>query len=325
MTYALDSRPALRLSSPTAMRELILFGAILIVGAGFSLASPYFLTPVNLIQTLRAALELAIVSAGMTLVIIMGCIDVSVGGVLAVSAIVIGKSYQAGMPPWVVAPIGLLSGAVLGACNGVLTTKLKVPPIIATLGSMYIFSAIMFVVIGGAWISGLPGTLSPIVNGAVFFIPSAAIVIMLVYGACWILLRRVPFGRHLYAIGCNEQAAKLVGINVDRSKIAAYAILGLLAGFAALLYVARLRNVEINIGTSIALEAIAATVLGGTSIRGGEGNLLGTLLGVFFIRVIQNGLVLVGVSSLWETVIIGSLLVVVLIVDAITSRKKSRA
>jgi ribose/xylose/arabinose/galactoside ABC-type transport system permease subunit len=324
MTQATELRPTLRATSPTATREIILFIAIILVGAAFSFASPYFLTPLNLIQTLRAALELAIVSAGMTLVIIMGGIDVSVGGILAVSAMVIGKSYQAGLPPWVVGPIGLVTGALLGSWNGWLTTKLKVPPIIATLGSMYIFSAIMFIVIGGAWISGLPNTLSPLVNGAVLFVPSALLLIIFVYAACWILLRRVPFGRHIYAIGSSEHSAKLVGINVDRTKIITYAILGLLAGFAALLYVARLRNVEINIGTAIALEAIAATILGGTSIRGGVGSLIGTLLGVVFIRIIQNGLVLIGVSSLWETVVIGVLLIMVLATDALRNRNNPR-
>jgi ribose transport system permease protein/AI-2 transport system permease protein len=324
MSIVADIRPVLRFSSPTATRELYLFIAILLVGAGFTFTSPYFLTPINLIQTLRASLELAIVSAGMTLVIIMGGIDVSVGGILAVTAIVIGKSYQAGLSSFLVAPIGLATGTLLGTWNGFLTTKLKVPPIIATLGSMYIFSAIMFIVIGGAWISGLPGTLSPLVNGTVLHIPASALVILVVYAGCWILLRKVPFGRHLYALGCNETSAKLVGINVDRTKIATYALLGFLAGLAALLYVARLRNVEINIGTTVALEAIAATILGGTSIRGGVGSLLGTLLGVIFIRIIQNGLVLIGVSSLWETVIIGSLLIVVLTADAIRNRNKPR-
>jgi ribose transport system permease protein/AI-2 transport system permease protein len=119
-------------------------------------------------------------------------------------------------------------------------------------------------------------------------------------------------------------AARLVGINVDRTKIMTYGLLGLLAGFAALLYVARLRNVEINIGTTVALEAIAATILGGTSIRGGVGSLLGTLLGVVFIKMIQNGLVLIGVSSLWETVIIGSLLIIVLTIDSVTGRNSPR-
>jgi ribose/xylose/arabinose/galactoside ABC-type transport system permease subunit len=325
MQNAIAMRPALRLTSPTATRELALFIAILVVGAGFSLGSPYFLTAMNLIQTLRVALELAIVSAGMTLVIIMGGIDVSVGGILAVSAIIIGKGYQAGLPSIVVAPLGLLTGTLLGSWNGFLTTKLRVPPIIATLGSMYIFSAIMFLVIGGAWISGLPGTLSPMINGNVVGIPAAGIVILCVYAACWLMLRKIPFGRHLYAIGCSEPSARLIGINVDRTKIATYAMLGFLAGFAALLYVARLRNVEINIGTTIALEAIAATILGGTSIRGGVGSLLGTLLGVIFIRIIQNGLVLLGISSLWETVIIGSLLIIVLAADAFHNRRKAKS
>ena len=325
MASVTDIRPALRLVSPTASRELALILAILAVGAIFTLASPYFLTVNNLVQTMRAGLELAIVSAGMTLVIIMGGIDVSVGGILAVSAIIIGKAYQIGVPSFAVAPLALATGTLLGAFNGMLAAKLKVPPIIATLGSMYIFSAIMFLVIGGAWIAGLPGTLSPLVNGKVVFVPASAIVIAVVYIFAWMLLRKLPYGKHLYAIGCNEQSARLVGINVDRTKIVTYALLGLLAGLAALLYVARLRNVEINIGTSIALEAIAATILGGTNIRGGEGSLLGTLLGVVFIRIMQNGLVLTGISSLWEAVIIGSLLVVVLTADAVHNRNKPRA
>lgn len=325
MASVTDMRPALRLVSPTASRELALILAILVVGAIFTFASPYFLTVNNLVQTMRAGLELAIVSAGMTLVIIMGGIDVSVGGILAVSAIIIGKAYQAGLPSFAVAPLGLAAGALLGAVNGIVTAKLKVPPIIATLGSMYIFSAIMFLVIGGAWIAGLPGTLSPLVNGKLGFVPASAIVIAVVYLFAWVLLRKLPYGKHLYAIGCNEQAARLAGINVDRTKIMTYTLLGLLAGLAALLYVARLRNVEINIGTTIALEAIAATILGGTNIRGGVGSLLGTLLGVVFIRIMQNGLVLTGISSLWEAVIIGSLLIIVLTADAVHNRSNPRA
>ncbi|WP_164730595.1 ABC transporter permease [Pelagibacterium montanilacus] len=325
MATQADTRPALRFVSPTGSRELALLAAILVAGAYFTLASPYFLSVNNLVQTMRAGLELGIVSAGMTLVIIMGGIDVSVGGILAVSAIVIGKAYQAGLPVYIVSPLGLMAGTALGAVNGFVTTKLKVPPIIATLGSMYIFSAVMFLVIGGSWIAGLPATLSPLVNGWVGFVPAAAIVLFFVYGLMWIILRKLAFGNHIYAIGCDEQAARLVGINVDRTKIATYAMLGFLAGLAALLYVARMRNVEINIGTTIALEAIAATILGGTNIRGGVGSLLGTLLGVVFIRIMQNGLVLTGVSSLWETVIIGSLLIVVLTVDAVRNRNNPRA
>src|SRR3954466_8147049 len=209
---ATDMPSPLRPASPTATRALVMFIAIVTVGACFSLASPYFLTIGNLVQTLRAALELAIVSAGMTLVIIMGGIDVSVGGIMAVSAILIGKSYQAGLSSWAVAGIGLLSGALLGAWNGFLTTKLRVPPIIATLGSMYIFSAIMFLVIGGAWISGLPGTLSPLVNGTVAGFPASLLAILFVSGVCWVLAPKLPYGRHLYAIGTAHQSGKMVRI-----------------------------------------------------------------------------------------------------------------
>ncbi len=306
-------------------RVLVLVGAIGVSGAFFSTLSPYFLTFSNLETVLKNAVDLAVISAGMTMVIIMGAIDVSVGGILAVTAIFIGRAYQGGLSDWLVVPIGLAAGTALGVFNGAVVARLKVPPIIATLGTMYIFLAVMFLVIGGRWIAGLPGTLSPLVSGSLLGVPSAVIVIGFVYGACWVLLRHQAFGRHLCAVGSNEQSARLSGINVDRVKILNYALLGLLAGFGALLYVARLRNVEINIGTNIALEAIAATVLGGTSIRGGVGSLLGTLLGVVFIKLVQNGLVLIGVSSLWETVIIGGLLIFVLTVDAVQNRHLRQA
>jgi len=311
--------------SPTLERELALVLALAVTVTVFAAASPYFLTANNIVQILRVSVDLAVVSAGMTLLIIMGGIDVGVGGILAVSAIFIGRAYQLELPVALVIAIGLGAGALLGAVNGVLCARLRIPPIIATLGTMYIWLAALFLVIGGEWIAGLPRTLSPLVNGSLFGIPAPVIVIAAVYGVCAILLYGLPFGRHVYAIGCNETAARLSGIDVVRVKITTYALLGGLAGFAALLYVTRLRNVEINIGTNIALEAIAATILGGASIKGGVGSLVGTLLGVVFIKVIQNGLVLTGVSSLWERVIIGGLLLLVLVVEALRARRRRPA
>ena len=311
--------PALR-----AQRELALAAAILAVGIVFAAQSEFFLTERNLVTVLRNSVDLAVISAGMTLVIIMGGIDVSVGGILAVAAIFIGRSYQAGLPDILVVPIGLGAAALLGFVNGMVCAKARVPPIIATLGSMYIFIAVLYLVIGGTWIHGLPNTLSFLIRGELLGVPAGAFIIAGVYGLCWTLLRRQVWGRHLCAIGSNEQSARLVGINVDRVKIQAYTLLGALAGLAAVLYVARLRNVEVNIGTNIALEAIAATILGGANIRGGVGSLAGTLLGVLFIKVVQNGLVLIGVSSLWERVIIGSLLIIVLTLDAVEGRRRGR-
>lgn len=298
-----------------------MLAALAVLCAIFASQSEFFLSERNLTTILRNSVDLAVICAGMTIVIILGGIDVSVGGIVAVSAVLIGRSYQWGMPDWVVVPVGLAAGALLGALNGVIISKTRVPPIVATLGTMYIFIAVLFLVIGGVWISGLPNTLSFLVLGEFLGLPSGIFVIGVIYVLSWLLLRQTPWGQRVVAIGCDEGAARLVGIRVDRTKIQAYALLGLFAGIAAILYVARLRNVEVNIGTNIALEAIAATILGGANIRGGIGSLIGALMGVLFIKMTQNGLVLIGVSSLWETVVIGGLLVVVLILDALETRR----
>lgn len=298
-----------------------MLAALAVLSAIFASQSEFFLSERNLTTILRNSVDLAVICAGMTIVIILGGIDVSVGGIVAVSAVLIGRSYQWGMPDWVVVPVGLAAGALLGALNGMIISKTRVPPIVATLGTMYIFIAVLFLVIGGVWISGLPNTLSFLVLGEFLGLPSGIFVIGVIYVLSWLLLRQTPWGQRVVAIGCDEGAARLVGIRVDRTKIQAYALLGLFAGIAAILYVARLRNVEVNIGTNIALEAIAATILGGANIRGGIGSLIGALMGVLFIKMTQNGLVLIGVSSLWETVVIGGLLVVVLILDALETRR----
>lgn len=304
-------------------REALLLAALAVLVVFFSSQSEFFLSERNLTIILRNSVDLAVICAGMTIVIILGGIDVSVGGIVAVCAVLIGRAYQFDMPDAIVVLIGLSAGAILGAMNGTIIAKMRVPPIVATLGTMYVFIAIMFLVIGGVWISGLPNTLSFLVLGNFMGIPVGVFVIGTVYGFSWLLLRRTPWGQRVVAIGCDEGAARLVGIRVDRTKIEAYALLGLFAGVAAVLYVARLRNVEVNIGTNIALEAIAATIMGGASIRGGVGSLIGALLGVLFIKMTQNGLVLIGVSSLWETVVIGGLLIVVLILDAVETRRTS--
>ncbi|WP_175481666.1 ABC transporter permease [Palleronia pelagia] len=304
-------------------REVLLLIALGVLVAIFASQSEFFLSERNLTTILRNSVDLAVICAGMTIVIILGGIDVSVGGIVAVSAVLIGRAYQYDMPDMVVVPIGLAAGAALGAMNGAIIAKSRVPPIVATLGTMYIFIAVLFLVIGGVWISGLPNTLSFLVLGEFLGLPSGLFVIGAIYGLSWLMLRRTPWGQRVVAIGCDEHAARLVGIRVDRTKIQAYALLGLFAGLAAVLYVARLRNVEVNIGTNIALEAIAATILGGANIRGGIGSLLGTLMGVLFIKMTQNGLVLIGVSSLWETVVIGGLLIVVLVLDALETRRTS--
>lgn len=302
-------------------RELLLLGTLLVLAGIFAAYSDAFLSQRNLTTVLRNSVDLAVICAGMTIVIIMGGIDVSVGGIVAVSAVLIGRAFQLGLPTFSVIPIGLAGGAFLGLLNGLIISHSRVPPIIATLGTMYIFIAVLFLVIGGVWISGLPNTLSFLVLGSLLGVPVSLLVIAGVYVVCWLLLRQTPWGQHVVAIGCDEVAARLAGIRVDRTKVQAYTLLGLLGGLAAVLYIARLRNVEVNIGTNIALEAVAAVILGGANIRGGVGSLIGSLLGVIFIKMTQNGLVLIGISSLWEPVVIGGLLIAVLILDALETRR----
>ena len=302
-------------------RELLLLGTLLVLAGIFAAYSDAFLSQRNLTTVLRNSVDLAVICAGMTIVIIMGGIDVSVGGIVAVSAVLIGRAFQLGLSTFSVIPIGLAGGAFLGLLNGLIISHSRVPPIVATLGTMYIFIAVLFLVIGGVWISGLPNTLSFLVLGSLLGVPVSLLVIAGVYVVCWLLLRRTPWGQHVVAIGCDEVAARLAGIRVDRTKVQAYTLLGLLGGLAAVLYIARLRNVEVNIGTNIALEAVAAVILGGANIRGGVGSLIGSLLGVIFIKMTQNGLVLIGISSLWEPVVIGGLLIAVLILDALETRR----
>jgi ribose/xylose/arabinose/galactoside ABC-type transport system permease subunit len=216
--------------------------------------------------------------------------------------------------------LGPVAGTCLGMVSGFMIVVGKVPPIIATLGLFGVYRAAIFLLLGGSWISGLPNTLAPLVNSAILGIPVVAVYVLVFYFVGWLILRWFPLGTAVLAVGGNEHAAQLAGVAVGRSKFFVYATTGFLVGFAALLYVARYRNVETSTGGTVALDAIVAAVLGGSSVLGGRANLAGTMMGVVLVRVLQNGFVLAGVPSLWEQVITGSLLLLVLILDAMIER-----
>jgi AI-2 transport system permease protein len=282
--------------------------------------SPYFLTAANLTTILQNSVELLLISLGMSFILATAGIDIAVGGVLGISAIFIGWSVEAGWPLCSTVFLGPVAGTCLGMVSGFMIVVGKVPPIIATLGLFGIYRAAIFLLLGGSWISGLPNTLAPLVNRAIFGVPFVAMYVLVFYFVGWLILRWFPLGTALLAVGGNERAAQLAGVAVGRSKFFVYAMTGFLVGFAALLYVARYRNVETSTGETIALDAIVAAVLGGSSVLGGQANLVGTMLGVVLVRLLQNGFVLAGVPSLWEQVITGSLLLLVLILDAAVKR-----
>lgn len=293
-------------------RELSLLGTCLLVTAVASVASPYFATSDNLATIFRNSIELLLVSLGMTLLLAMGSIDVSVGMVMGLAAIVVGRVIEDGGDPMIAVVAGPVVGALLGLLTATVIVVGRIPAIVGTLGLLGAYRAAIFLALGGSWLSGLPHTLTRAVGGSVVGVPIALPVLVAAYGIVWVALRRTTFGVHLLAIGNAEEKARLSGVSVGRTRTIAFAVSGLLCGLAAVFYVSTYRNVEMTIGNSVALEAIAAVVLGGTSILGGRCSLLGTAIGVMLIRILQNALLLIGVPSLWQTVVTGLLLIVIL-------------
>jgi len=307
---------ALKLSG----RELTLACVCILAIVIFSLASPYFATLDNLTTVLRNSTELLLIGLGMTLLLAMGGVDVSVGLAMGLAAIVIGQLLNAGVSPALAALSGPLVGALIGIISAAVVVVGRIPAIVGTLGLYGVYRTAVFALLGGQWLSGLPDSLTHMLAFTLLGLPIAVWVIVLAYALVWLALRRTPYGLHLLAIGNAEDKARLSGIAVTRVRIATFIISGLLCGLAATFYVATYRNVEMTIGSDLALEAIAAVVLGGTGIMGGHCSLLGTLLGVFLLRILQNGLLLIGVPSLWQTVVTGGLLLLVLAAEVYSGR-----
>ncbi len=305
-------------------REITLGLACVIIAFLFQLLSPYFLTAQNLTTVLKNSFELLLISLGVSFILATAGIDIAVGGALGICAIFVGWSVQNSWPLAVVCFIGPIVGTALGLVSASLIVWGKIPPIIATLGLFGVYRAAIFLLLGGNWISGLPDLLGPIVNGSIIGFPLVSVFVLSVYVIGWLALRWLPLGIAILATGGNERAARLSGVEIGRTKFFVYAFTGLLVGFAALFYVARYRNVETSTGGLVALDAIVACVLGGSSVLGGKANLLGTALGVLLVRLLQNGFVLVGVPSLWEQVITGVLLIVILIFDALVANRGSK-
>lgn len=304
-------------------RERTVFWLLIAEVIIFSLATPRFMSSENILTVLRNSVDLAVIAAGVTLVMVMGGIDVSVGSVLGVVAILTGRMIQHGYSPAVIVPVSVVLGAVLGYFNGAIVTFGRVPPIIATLGTMNIWRAVVFGLLGGEWITGLPPVLA-FVNGRVGFLPVSILIIGVVYAVFWYITRYRRFGRSVYAIGNNAEASRLAGINSGRVTRGAYALLGALTGIAAMTFIGRLGGVEITVGSDISLLAIAAVIIGGTSVTGGAGSVLGSLLGVLFINIMENGVLLLGIPSMWEKAVIGLLLVGSVALDILSRRRIAR-
>lgn len=313
-----------------AMQRVMAFGALILLTLGFSLASPFFRTFDNFVSVLVATAVNGILALGVTFVIITAGIDLSVGTVLTVSAVMTGVFITNNhFPVWLGIIGGILTGGLAGLANGVLIAKMKIPPFIATLGMLYATKGLSLVISNLAPIYfndtpifrriAMDSVLGAIIPG--FNVPNA---VLIMFGAAIIaniILTRTVLGRYTFALGSNEEATRLSGVNVDAWKIAVYTLCGLFSGLAGVLMAARLNSAQPALGAGYELDAIAATVIGGTSLSGGEGTILGTIIGAFIISTLTNGLRILGVPQEWQMVVTGVIVVLAVFLDILRRRR----
>lgn len=284
--------------------------------------TPYFLTVSNILNIAQQTSINAIIAVGMTFVILTAGIDLSVGSVLAISGVVMASFLQSGWPLPLGIAAGLSVGLASGLVNGLLISFGKLPPFISTLGMMSVARGTALMFTGGRPVSGFPDSFRSLATGEILNVPSPVIIMLVIYAIAHFVLTRTKLGRYAYAIGGNEEASVLSGVNVKFYKTAVYGIAGLLSACAAVILTARLNSAQPIAGIMYELDAIAATVIGGTSLMGGEGTIIGTLIGALIMGVLRNGLNLLGVSSFLQQTIIGSVIILAVLVDMALKRRK---
>ena len=284
--------------------------------------TPHFLTVSNLLNVAQQTAINAIIAVGLTFVIISGGIDLSVGSLAAFSGVVMASLLQRAVPMPLALLAGLGTGLGCGLVNGLLITKGRLPPFIATLGLMSVARGGALLYTDGRPISGFAEGFRWLSTGELLFVPMPVVVMIVVYAIAHLVLKRTRFGRYAFAIGGNEEAALLSGVPVHFHKTMVYGVCGLLSGLAAVMLTARLNSAQPIAGINYELDAIAATVIGGTSLMGGQGSVIGTLIGALIMGVLRNGLNLLGVSSFVQQVVIGAVIILAVLMDMAFKRPK---
>ncbi|MFE8700842.1 ABC transporter permease [Cytobacillus sp. FJAT-54145] len=305
-------------------RELSLVAAIVLMVIVFSIIEPVFLSGANLLDIMDQSVINGLLALGITYAIITGGIDLSVGSIFAIVIVVVGDLLVSGMNPVVAIVCGVGIGFVLGIFNGLLITKLNLQPFIATLGTMSAYRGIAYVITGGWPVLDIPDNFRGIFNSDVFGTIPVSIFVLFgfaIFGH--IILKYTKLGTYIYAIGGNEEATLLSGVNVNRSKMLAYAISGAGAALAGMVLLARLGSGEPAAGQTYELNAIAAAAIGGASLAGGRGNMIGTLLGAILLSTLKVGLVVVGVDSFWQYIATGAIIVIAAYFEVIQDKLKN--
>jgi ribose transport system permease protein len=307
------------------LQKFLAFGGLIILLIVFSLASPFFLTRDNLGGILLATAVNGILALGVTFVIINGGIDLSVGTVMTFSAVMTAQVMIVWQQPVLVGiAAGLLTGALCGALNGLMVTKMKIPPFVATLGMLYITKGLSLVVaqLKPIYFNDAPifneVAMSSILGRIIPALDPVKNVVLIFFGAAAVaafILSKTVLGRYTFALGSNIEATRLSGVNVDRWQTTVFMLCGLFAGLAGVVIGARLNSAQPALGAGYELDAIAAAVIGGTSLSGGEGSILGTIIGALFIATLANGLRILGVQQEWQIVVTGTVLVFAVFLD----------
>jgi ribose transport system permease protein len=313
------AKRGLRLNLSRPQKQLLsTFSGLFLLGLVFTILSPYFFSVNNLLTVATQTAVIAIIAVGQTYVLITGGIDLSIGSNIALSAMVAGMFMRANFPVPVAVITGLVTGIIAGTFSGVLVAFGNIPPFIATLGTMTIARGLAFTLTQAIPISGLPKTFTAFWGtGDTLGIPNPVIIMVLLVVVFGFILAKTKLGRHVYATGSNFEAARLSGVNTKKVLMTVYIFSGLLAAFAGLIMAGRIISAQPSAGDGYELDAVASSVIGGTSTMGGEGSAAGTFIGAFVIGVLRNGLNLIGVSPFIQKIVIGIVIVGSVFLDRI--------
>ncbi|MBC2857276.1 ribose ABC transporter permease [Cetobacterium sp. 2A] len=297
---------------------------LLMISGFFGIINNNFFSLYNIQNIFKQSSINGLIAFGMTFVILLGCIDLTVGSTLALVGYLAGiMLVTLQLPIIIVIPVALAMGTTLGLVNGILVSKIKLQPFIATLITMTIYRGITLIISKGLPIRNI-NNVSPLMKyinrGEIGKLPISMIIYLIIFGVLWFILGKTVFGKHLYATGGNEEAARLSTVPINKIKMIAYSVSGFLSALAGILYISRYNSIYPNAGQGAELDAIAAVVIGGTSMSGGKGKIFGTLIGALIIGILNNGLNLLGVSSFYQEVIKGLVILLAVVAD----RKKTK-
>jgi len=297
------------------------FVSLIVLFVSLSIASPYFLTAGNLASVARQTAVFNTMALGMTIVIVSGGIDLSVGSILGLSGLIGTMALERGYPIPVGVLIGLLVGTACGLANGAMVTRLRIPPFVVTLGTLGIFRGLALIISNGLPVHRIPPGFAFLGEGNVLGVPFVVWMLVICAVAVHVILEHTRLGRYAFAIGSNKVAAIYAGIPVDFHVTAVYAIGGTLTGLAGMVEASRLMTGQPTAGQGYELQAIAAVVIGGGSLNGGEGSVVGTLIGAFIMGLLSNGADLLNISNYWQQVIIGSVIILAVTLDELRKRR----